>query len=93
MELSFNYRLYYQVKRGQSLESVAYAFGVTPRILAAENKLEKELVCGQVLKIPATCNLYEIKGGEQKELLCGSVQAYAEKNKTTCLYPTQIVSI
>lgn len=93
MELLLDRHLYYRVKRGQTLVMVAAVFGVPPRLLASVNRLEGELCAGQVLRLPESCNLYEVKGGESKRLLCGSEEAFREKNGTDCLYPTQIVSL
>lgn len=93
MELLLCRNLYYRVKRGQTLTAVARVFGVPPRLLAKENDLTQELSAGQILRLPPPCNLYEIKGGESKELLCGSDKAFVEKNGTKYLYPTQIVSL
>ena len=83
---------YYRVKRGQNLLSIAEAFFVPPRFLAVYNDLDDEPQAGRILKIPKQSgNLYVVKGGESKTLLCGSPENFEEKNKTTLLYPGQVV--
>ena len=72
----------YRVKEGQKLMEIAAAFGVPPRLLAAVNGLEGE---------PDAGNLYTVRGGESKSLLCGSPARFFEKNRTHCLYPGQRV--
>jgi len=93
MELILSRNRYYRVKRGQTLEIIASAFGIPPRLLASKNQLHEEIVTGQVLILPDSCNLYEVKGGESKRILCGSEEAFEEKNGTALLYPAQIVSL
>ena len=81
----------YRVKRGQNLSEIAATFGVPARLLAAVNRLAGEPEEGQVLSIPAAGNLYTVRGGESKSLLCGSPAQFFEKNQTNCLYPGQQV--
>ena len=81
----------YRVKEGQKLMEIAAAFGVPPRLLAAVNGLEGEPEAGQVLLLPAAGNVYTVRGGESKSLLCGSPARFFEKNQTHCLYPGQTV--
>ena len=81
----------YRVKEGQTLLEIAAAFGVPPRLLAAVNGLEGEPEAGRVLFVPAAGNLYTVRGGESKSLLCGSPARFFEKNRTHCLYPGQTV--
>ncbi len=81
----------YRVKHGQKLCEIAAAFGVPPRLLAASNALMGEPEAGQVLFVPAAGNLYIVRGGESKSLLCGSPARFFEKNRTHCLYPGQQV--
>ncbi len=83
---------FYRVKRGQTLASVAEAFRIPARLLAAENLLTEEVSFGQILKIPAAeGNLYTVAGGESKKLLCGSEENFEKKNRTACLYIGQRV--
>lgn len=83
---------FYRVKRGQTLNGIAAAFGIPPRLLAKENNLSEEPRAGQVLKIPAkNCNLYRVRGSESKTQLCGSPEAFERKNGTACLYPEQLI--
>jgi hypothetical protein len=82
----------YRVKKGQTICSVAAAFGLPPRFLAKENGLSAELWEGQVIFIPpAERNLYTVRGGESKSLLCGSAEIFAQRNGTRCFYPAQTV--
>lgn len=80
---------FYRVKKGQTLCSVARAFGVPPRVLAVLNRLEGEIEAGRVLEIPQKENVYTVRGGESKRMLCGSAEKFREKNGTDCLYPMQ----
>ena len=83
---------YYSVKRGQTLCSVARAFGMPPRVLAEENGLKDEVVAGQILRIPAVQgNFYRIAGGESMTFLCGSKENFVRRNGTDCIYPLQEV--
>ena len=81
--------IYYRVKRGQKLATVARAFGCPPRALAAFNDLSEEIEEGQIIKIPPCRNLYKVRGGESKSLLCGSEEGFEERNGTKCFYPAQ----
>ena len=81
----------YRVKEGQTLLEISAAFGVPPRLIAAVNALEGEPEAGRALLIPAAGNLYTVRGGESKSLLCGSPARFFERNKTHCLYPGQTV--
>lgn len=92
MELEFCRNELYRVKKGQGIREIAVAFGVPPRVLAKENGLTREAEEGQILQIPRLRrNLYTVRGGESKALLCGSDEAFEQRNRTKCLYPTQIV--
>lgn len=92
MKLELKASEYYRVKRGQSLWDIAAAFRLPPRIIAACNHLKEEPREGSVLYIPPqNGNLYIVKGGESKSLLCGSVACFEEKNKTKAFYPAQVV--
>ena len=89
MELVFAEQTLYRVKRGQKLAAIARAFNVPPRLLAAENGLSEEPPAGVVLRIPSAGDLYTVRGGESKTLLCGSKERYEGRNRTACLYPAQ----
>lgn len=92
MELVFCKEDFYRVKKGQRVKEIAAAFGLPPRVLIGENALTCEVQEGQILAIPHMCgNLYEVRGGESKSLLCGSPQSFQARNNTKCLYPTQVV--
>ena len=92
MKLSLVVPKYYRVKRGQTVSSVAEAYGLTPALLARANDLTEEVEEGQVLLIPrAEGNLYTVRGGESKTLLCGSPEKFEQKNGTACLYIGQVV--
>ncbi len=92
MELEFREQTYYRVKRGQNLALIAAAFSLPPRLLAEENGLKAEVEEGQILHIPKESrNLYLVRGGESMTELCGSKENFEKRNRTTCLYPTQIV--
>ena len=80
----------YRVKKGQTLQDVATAFSRPARLIAAFNNLTEEVREGEIIFIPETeGNLYTVRGGENKTLLCGSQEAFQKKNGTNCLYPTQ----
>lgn len=90
MELLLKECGYYRVKRGQTLSEIARVFLLPARVLAFANGLTEEVHAGQVLKIPARAgNLYRVRGGESKTLLCGSPESFERKNATACLYPAQ----
>lgn len=91
MELSLRRPAVWRVRRGQTLSDVARAFGVPPRLLAAVNALDCEPAGGQLLAVPPAGDLYTVRGGETKALLCGSAQRFEERNATRCLYPSQQV--
>lgn len=91
MELFLRRPAVWRVRRGQTLSDVARAFGVPPRLLAAVNALDCEPAEGQLLAVPPAGDLYTVRGGETKALLCGSAQRFEERNATRCLYPSQQV--
>lgn len=83
---------YIRVRKGQTLAAIAEAYGLPPRVVAAENGLTGEVSEGQILRLPrAEHNLYTVRGGESKTLLCGSPAAFERLNRTTRLYPGQKV--
>ena len=78
---------YYIVKDGQTVREIAEYFSVSPYLLAKNNGLEKEPTQGRVLQIPAERgNLYIVKEGDTKTLLCGSAENYKKKNGTDIFY-------
>ena len=80
------------MKKGQTLSEIASVFRLTPCFLARENGLHEEVREGQVLVIPkCSRNLYVVRGGESKTLLCGSKENFEKRNATKCLYPTQTI--
>jgi len=82
----------YRVKRGQTLKDLSRVFCCPERLIVLQNGLTQELWEGQVVSIPhCEGNLYTVCGGESKTLLCGSPEAFRQKNGTDCLYPMQIV--
>ena len=84
--------MYYRVKRGQTIHTIAKAYDLPPRLLAAANNLEREVEEGQVLLIPQReGHLYVVRGGESKSMLCGSPEAFEKKNGTKWLYVGQLV--
>ena len=92
MELSIEKRKYYRVKRGQTLGDVADAFCIPPCVLVACNALKGEVYEGQVLEMPQERrNLYFVRGGESKSLLCGSKENFQKRNGTANFYIGQTV--
>ncbi len=80
-------RKYYQVKRGQSLGEIAEYFSVSPYLLARENGLQSPPEAGRILQIPTLKgNLYTVREGDTKELLCGSAERYERLNGTKLFY-------
>lgn len=83
---------YIRARRGQTLGTIAAAYGIPPRVLAAENGLSEEVREGQILRLPREeRNLYTVRGGESKTLLCGSPEEFERLNRTARLYPGQKV--
>ncbi len=90
MKLLLSPQTRYRVKKGQTLAAIAEAFRLPPRALAALNCLKEEPEEGEILFLPEeTGNLYTVRGGESKTLLCGSREKFREKNHTDCFYPGQ----
>ncbi len=80
-------RKFYQAKEGQTLEEIAAYFSVSKWLLAKENGLTEAIYTGQILRIPQERgNLYTVKVGDTKELLCGSADNYFRKNGTDIFY-------
>ena len=78
---------YYRVKEGQTVRGIAEYFSVSPYLLAKNNSLEREPSAGSILQIPAECgNLYIVREGDSKTLLCGSAESYTKKNGTDIFY-------
>ena len=77
----------YQVKAGQTLVEIAETFCVSARVLAQVNGLKEEPKAGDVLYIPMeNGNLYTVREGDSKSLLCGSEEKFVQKNGTSNLY-------
>lgn len=94
MKLSLRIPEYYRVKKGQTLLEIAQTFLLPPRVLAFCNNLTQEPQAGAILYIPPRCgNLYTVRGGESKKLLCGSDENFEKINCTKLLYPAQIILI
>lgn len=92
MELSLKQTRYYRVKRGQTLALIAETFRIPAPVLARENALTSDVEEGQVIIVPAVRrDVYCVRGGESKTLLCGSAARFSELNATACLYPGQII--
>ena len=92
MKLSLVPFAYYRVKKGQTLSMIARAYSCPPSVLVALNGLKKEPCEGEILLLPqSTYDLYTVRGGESKALLCGSKENFEKKNGTKCLYPCQEV--
>lgn len=78
---------YHRVQKGQTLHQIATFFCVAERLLVKENHLKSEPVPGQILKIPEESgDIYYVKEGDTKRLLCGSEENYLKKNGTNILY-------
>ncbi len=92
MDLRLIRPLRYRVKRGQTVSSIARTYSLPPALLAAANDLKEEVEAGDILLIPATeGDLYTVRGGESRALLCGSAEKFEEKNGTSLLYIGQTV--
>ena len=89
MKLSLRLVKFYRVKRGQTLSKIASVFCVSPVLLAKENGITGELSGGEVLYLPPRGNVYTVRGGESKTLLCGSPQRFCALNGTSGFYPAQ----
>jgi hypothetical protein len=86
--LRLQIKRFHQVRQGQTVRSIAAAFGVSENLLIQENALKEEVCEGQVLQIPKACgNVYTAQPGESLTLLCGSKERYIEQNGTDVLYP------
>lgn len=78
---------YYQVKNGQSLRQIADYFSVAEGLLVQANRLSAPPKAGQILSIPTeTGNVYFVREGDSKALLCGSEENYRRKNGTDVFY-------
>ena len=85
---------YYKVKEGQTIESIAAFFCVTPWLLVRENGLQQEPYAGQILRIPSMQgNAYTVREGDTKALLCGSEQRFEVLNGTSVFYVGMSVRI
>lgn len=76
------------------LAEIARAFCVPVTVLCRVNGLKEEVKQGQILIMPPQeGNLYCVRGGESKTLLCGSVERYERLNCTKHLFPGQEIWI
>ncbi len=80
-------KTWYQVKKGQTLQEIADTFCVSARLLVKVNGLKEQPRAGAVLYIPKERgNVYTVKEGDTKALLCGSEENFERKNGTGILY-------
>lgn len=86
MNLFFYDKKLYKVKRGQTLGEIAKRAGVTVYKLVQENGLTEEVAEGQILRLPVRGNLYTVREGDSKKLLCGSEENYEKINGTGIFY-------
>ena len=78
---------YYKVKKGQTLFQIAEYFSVSEWLLVKENELTAPPSAGQILVIPKEKgNVYIVREGDTKALLCGSEENYFRKNGTDVFY-------
>ncbi len=80
-------RQFHIVREGQTLHDIARYYSVSEYLLVRENKLKQPPFIGQLLQIPrASGNAYTVQEGDTKTLLCGSEEAFFEKNGTDIFY-------
>lgn len=86
---------YYQVKEGDTLESICRAFNVSAIALCKKNGIssEKDLLKGMLIFLPPSGNLYTVQSGDSIENLCGSKERYIALNGTSVFYPGMKVRI
>ena len=78
---------FYKVQSGQTLQEIADYFSVSEFLLAKTNGLKSEVSAGMILAIPKECgNAYIVREGDTKSLLCGSEEAFLQKNGTDIFY-------
>ena len=78
---------YYIVREGQTVKDISNAFCVAERALVKENALSQEVQKGQILRIPnERGNLYTVREGDTKSLLCSSEEEYERRNGTKIFY-------
>ena len=78
---------FHVVRKGQTLEKIAQAYSVSPRLLARENALKEEPKIGRILRIPEEKgNAYTVREGDTKTLLCGGEESFLKKNGTEIFY-------
>ncbi len=69
------------------MRQIAAYYSVSPYLLAKVNGLSAPPREGEILEIPKERgNLYVVREGDTKELLCGSEENYARKNGTDIFY-------
>ena len=75
---------FHKVERGQTLADIAAYFCTSVHLLVEENGLKRPIFVGQILRIPdQRGNLYRVREGDTKTLLCGSVERYEKLNGKT----------
>ena len=85
--LRLKQRKFYRVQEGQTLREISEAFCVSEFLLAKCNQLKSPPYAGQILLIPdERGNVYTVKQGDTKALLCGSDENFERKNGTDILY-------
>lgn len=79
---------FYKVRKGQTLGMIAEAFSVPETRIVYDNSLKGEVSDGQILRLPAERhNLYVVRAGDTKTLLCGNAENYRKLNGTNAFYP------
>lgn len=76
------------MRKGKTLHDVSEAFSVPETRIAADNGLNGEIREGQILRLPQERrNLYVVRAGDSKQLLCGGREQYKCINGTDAFYP------
>ena len=72
---------FHRVEKGQTLADIAAYYSTSVYLLVKENGLKCPIFVGQVLIVPKERgNLYVVKEGDTKTLLCGSAEHYEKLN-------------
>jgi hypothetical protein len=72
---------FYKVKSSQTLAQIARTFCVSEYALVKVNGLKQPPAEGELIEIPQERgNLYTVREGDTKTLLCGSDENYEKKN-------------
>lgn len=87
----------YIVEEGDTLYSVAKKFGVSPRAIAVDNQIDKELFVGQFLYVLRRGNTYVVQVEDTFEKIAKnfgvSPNDIKKLNKIEYLYPGEIIDI